>query len=469
MSASNVAQITAYPAGVSSFGMPVIGGGGLMATGNVFFVGSAEAGAGDDVSHGRQTQTPFRTLAYAVGQATANNGDVILVMESHIETIASAAGLTLGTAGLRIVGLGVGKTRPLLRLTGSTAASIAVSAANQSLENVVIDMTLVDGITAGLTVGASEFGLYGCDLYLATATGQVVLGILTNANASRLRIEDCRFWGTANAGADAFIKIAGTPDAIAITRCLMIGQCTQALIWNAAANVATNLRVHDCALRALAATKAVLLASAVTGEFRDTTISGTGLASIYEPGSCASFDVLGYDETQSDIDAVALPFVGTSLGSGRSFVDELLGASLNAGRINALVVTADFTSATWNTVASHTIATVTGLCRLRIVPVCTASLTSASTTAMQLGETGATNSMVLSTSADNILVDTLWLSISPVKGWMFLSILDRIANNTDIGYDLFTDAVTVGAIDFLIWWEPLSAGATVTAGTGGSL
>jgi hypothetical protein len=129
-------------------------------------------------------------------------------------------------------------------------------------------------------------------------------------------------------------------------------------------------------------------------------------------------------------------------------------------------VTADFTSATWNTIAKHAIAVVTGCVRLRIIPICTSSLTSGGAPTMQFGEAADTTSMILSTDPLSIDVDTLWLSITPKKAGMYFALLDQIVNNTTVGYEVFVAAMTTGAIAFHIWWEPLSDGATVSAGTG---
>jgi hypothetical protein len=458
-------QNTTFPFGLSAFG-PTIRHGALLATGDVFFVNNREAQANDDATHGRQPQTPFRTLAYAVGQATPRNGCLILVGEGHVESIASPSALTLNCEGARIVGLGVGATRPLLRFVTATTASLLVANPNITLENVVIDFTQVDGIVAGITVDAADFTLRDADVFVASALAQAALGLVTTTNADRLLLERVRFWGTSDSGTTAVVKLIGTPDGVTLRDCDVIGRAASALLYNAIGSVATNVLVERCRFRALANSVAVDLESAVTGAFRDVAIAGTTLTAIYHPASCASFNVRGFDENAPGTDAVALPFVGTGLGSGRSLVDELLGASLNYNRTNFFTVTADFASATWNTVGKHAIATVTGACRVRVLPVCTESLASLGTPAIQLGENTLTNSMILSTSALTILAGLFWTSIAPSAGVMALELLDRLENSGTIGYELFTAALTDGTLEFLVWWEPLNATGAVVAGTG---
>ncbi len=462
---SGNAPSTTFPFGLYAPG-PTIRSGAVLTTGSIFYVSSEEAGRADDPAHGFQPQTPFATLAYAIGQATANNGDLIFVMAGHIEIISSAGGLTFGKAGVHVKGLGIGENRPILRLAASTNASIAVMAADILLENVLIDATQVDGIVNAVTVSAEDFTLTDSELYLSTSLAQAVLGIVTNANAHRLRMERCRFWGVATAGCDAFVKLVGAVNGVTLRDCTMVGQCAQALIWNPTANLATNLRLEDLVLRTLGGTPAIILTSAVTGDIRNVAIAGTTLAGIYLPGACASYEVEGYDESQQNVQAVPLPTVGTSLGAGRSIADELLGASLNVDRLNSFVVTADFTSGTWNTVVAHDIAVVTGCCRLRIIPVVTGSITSAGSPVIQFGESGQTSNIILSTDALTLLAGKLWLSISPNVGAMYLELLDRLAVDTTLGFELFISPLTAGTIEFHVFWEAISSGATVVAGTG---
>lgn len=466
MSASTTG--TVYPFGLTSPSLAQVRHGSLLVSGNVFFVSSTESGRADDVAHGKAPQTPFATLAYALAQCTANIGDLVILMEGHVETITTTGGVSLNVAGVTVIGLGNGENRPLLRLQGSTSASIAVSSSDITLQNVTIDATVLDGITNALTVNGEDFRLRDCDIYMADSLGQAVLGIVTTVNANRMSLERCRFWGTANAGANAFVKLVGANDGVTIRDCQMVGECAEALIWNDTGNIATNLRIENCVLRTLTGTAAIKLESACTGEIRNVTMAGTTLTSILDQGACAVFGCEGYDETLTDAQAVPLPANGTALAAGRSIYDELLGASLNASRLNSFVVTADFTSATWNTVAAHDIAVVTGACRVRIIPRCTDSLTSGGAPTMQLGITGETNHMILSTDPLSILTDLFWLSITPVQAVMYLGIIDEIVCNTTIGYEIFLDALTGGAIEFNVWWEPLEAGASVAAGSGAS-
>ena len=153
-----------------------------------------------------------------------------------------------------------------------------------------------------------------------------------------------------------------------------------------------------------------------------------------------------------------------------------------SGRLpNSFTVTADMTSATWNTIASHEIATVTGLVHFIIIPHCTSTLTDAADGAsIQFGVEGSTAALIASTGAagagaNTIATNEFWLDATPA---------DLVTNRTaedalefwvdgglDVGYEITGAALTGGTLKFEVFWEPGdSAGAgTVAAGAGGSL
>lgn len=78
--------VTNFPNGISSFGVPVMGGGGIPATtGTVFWVDYTN---GSDANSGRSPARAFRTVAKAYDSATTNKDDVICLIgsASHVVT-----------------------------------------------------------------------------------------------------------------------------------------------------------------------------------------------------------------------------------------------------------------------------------------------------------------------------------------------------------------------------------------------
>lgn len=198
--------LTNYPNGISSFGVPVLGGSADITTGSVFFVHS---GTGSDAgnSYGKKPSKPFATIDYAIGRCTANKGDVIYVMPGHSETIVGAAGIACATAGIRIVGLGGLTNRPIVTLSTDTAAQMTVSAANVSISNIQFQ-NAIDSLVAGISVSAAACEIRGCSFTSPTATNDALIWVLTTAAADDLVIADCDFRGN-NAGPTEAIRLVG--------------------------------------------------------------------------------------------------------------------------------------------------------------------------------------------------------------------------------------------------------------------
>lgn len=154
-------------------------------------------------------------------------------------------------------------------------------------------------------------------------------------------------------------------------------------------------------------------------------------------------------------------------------------ANMNFNSPNYFVVTADMTSATWNTVASHQIAAVTGMVQMTVIPQCTDTLTDAADGAsIQLGITGTTNAIIASTGAAGagaatISTNEFWVDATPadviVTGSQVDALSFIVGGGIDVGYEITGAALTGGTLLFHVWWTPLDATGAVAAGTGGAL
>jgi hypothetical protein len=282
-------------------------------------------------------------------------------------------------------------------------------------------------------------------------------------------VAQCDFRGTDDAGTTAVVDIVGTPDAVEVSQCLFVGRATGGLIRNAAGNVATNALIANNTMTGYSSTPCISLLSAVTGTIRSNHLVATTVALTLDGGACALIENYGYDIDNADEVGVLVPAQGTALAAGRSLADELLGASYNYNRTNYLAVTADFSSATWNTVATHEILTVTGAVRLRILPECTVGLASGGAGQIQLGTEAGTASFVAVTVATGIDAGDVWLSASAEASIAASSLVDQIVSAVDVGYEIQIAALTAGTIVFHCWWEPLNATGAVVAGDGSAL
>ena len=207
-----------FPSGLTIRGLPI----NQSHPGKVFWVSNASAAqlsghlTGSDGNQGR-FQDPFATLDYAVGQCVAGRGDIIMVKPGHAETVSSATALALDVAGIAIIGLGNGSSRPTITLDTITSASIGVGANNISIKNVVISANFADIVSAfTLTTGATAkyFTLENMEVK-QTATDMNFLHVIdTNvtANAADGLYIDGLKWISIDAATLAMALVDGTND-----------------------------------------------------------------------------------------------------------------------------------------------------------------------------------------------------------------------------------------------------------------
>lgn len=152
---------------------------------------------------------------------------------------------------------------------------------------------------------------------------------------------------------------------------------------------------------------------------------------------------------------------------------------------NKFAVTADMTSATWNTVAAHTVATTTGTVHCRVLIRCGSTLTDAADLAsIQFGVGGSTALIIASAGAaglagKTIATNTLWFSSAAESNLQIANVtvgtigqnyamMDIIlSGGLSLAYEITTAALTGGNLVFEISWEPMGVvGGTMAAGTG---
>src|SRR5579859_4007751 len=208
-----MAQVTNFPFGVTSFGVPVVpsapvgvggpGGGsastGQMAGSQVFFVNSAVALAADGASSAGQTQggqgknpyRPFKTINFASKQCIANNGDVIYVGPQHVETISAAASLNMAVAGVTVIFLGNEVDRGTINFT-ATAGTVTVTAANVTFVNPMFTNS-IDALVNGVVVSAADFKIISGEWRDGSATNTLIQ-IRTTAAGTRMQILGYKYY-----------------------------------------------------------------------------------------------------------------------------------------------------------------------------------------------------------------------------------------------------------------------------------
>jgi hypothetical protein len=159
---------TNFPNGITSWGVPLLGPGSgsgagslpiINSGGSYWFVSSV---VGNNGFPGTFDQ-PFATLAFAVNATTGNtklaSGDVIVLLPGHAETVTTAGGITLATAGVRIVGIGNADGRPTFTFGTNATASFLISAANCSVDNIVGKTSLATTLQNPIDVTGNDFAI----------------------------------------------------------------------------------------------------------------------------------------------------------------------------------------------------------------------------------------------------------------------------------------------------------------------
>ena len=158
-------------------------------TGNIFWVdsGTLTTTGGDTVGHGGSPDAPFLTIDYAIGQCTANNGDVIYVLPGHAETITTAGAITCDVAGISIIGIGEGADRPTITWASTdNTATWLVTAASVNIKN-ILGVCGDDALTSAFVISAADCNI---DITWRDPTDvEAATCILTTADADRLKIK----------------------------------------------------------------------------------------------------------------------------------------------------------------------------------------------------------------------------------------------------------------------------------------
>lgn len=226
-----------------------------------------------------RVHTSFAAVNAAV---VADRGDVVLILPGYTESIAAAAGVALSVAGVSYIGLGNGTLRPTITFTTATTATLTVTAANVTIENVRFLQTF-DAIVSPIVVSAAGFTLRGCYCQTATASAQVTQFLLTTAAADDLTIEGNRFIGTADAGNTCAITIVGGNNATIRNNDFMGAYTTTVGAIRSITTLNTNcvIRGNTIINRTASASKGITLLTGSTGIITENKFGiGSGAAPI---------------------------------------------------------------------------------------------------------------------------------------------------------------------------------------------
>jgi hypothetical protein len=132
-------------------------------------------------------------------------------MPGHAETIVADSGVDIDKAGLKVVGLGWGATRPTFTFTTLVTADFKLAAASTVVENVLF-LGGIDALTGPVEISGADCKLLNCEY--RDVTGEATDIIITVDGADRLLIDGLRVIGAAADGGDTAIMLDGCDDAV---------------------------------------------------------------------------------------------------------------------------------------------------------------------------------------------------------------------------------------------------------------
>jgi hypothetical protein len=476
---------------------------GEIASGGVYYVDSV---AGNDTTgSGVSWALAEATLAAAIGDVTTDKGATIFVATNHAETI--GASVAINKANIRIIGLGVGESRPVFTFT-ATGSAFTHTVPDVMYKNLIFLSSTADK-TVGISLDASSDGavLEDCE-FRSTGAFEFISTITFAAATDKVRITRCKFFnntvGVSHATA-AITNIAGVTDGMTVENCYFDGAWTVGAISDDDAD--TNVSIMDNIVQnSSTGIAAITYTAAATGTLARNLLYTDAYATSLDPGSLKCFE--NYYVDVIDEGSYPVPargdntanYLGTNssnndattasvVANGNGSIVERLEAVQVAtdpyfGHPNYLAVSATFDATTgdahWgNSGESDEIVTVTGACRIRILMECTASLTDGGDTATLSLLCGAgvviaaTTCATVGADATQIATGEIWVDTSPAEipgvltSAAFIDIVST--GGTDIGVTTAGEDITGGTIIFHVWWTPLDSTGLCAAGTGQAL
>ena len=432
-------------------------GGGLLTTGDIFYVDSV---TGASTNPGDRPDKPMATINQALDLTgvRATKGDIIVVLPGHAEDISAATSMVYDDAGVRVIGFGVERSRPVLTYT-ATAGTIEMDSTNCTLENVVL-FSSISAVVVGINVDAAGCQILNCE-FNWDATGDDFARMVDAAGVARTKVLGNDFIAEDTAGTNEGVFLNNTDD-IRIEGNYFYGDFTEGPIDSESA-ASTNVKIIGNSIYNSDVTAGIVLdlTQADTGIVADN--HGVSLATgatiadsaIFNPGSCMDG---GGNTLARGLDAKA--YRVPVAGNGSMFEWRL-----------ARVADSAFDGATSNahgndagTDDPHTVFTVLGDVLINAIwGICNTSLTGGTAT-ISVGVTGNTAGLLALETATEILDGNVYVSATQAVGVAAVASSGAPVALND-GFDILeytaTANVTAGQIDYYAMWAPCEDGASI--------
>lgn len=213
---------------------------GAKTLGNVFYVHATNGT--DGAGYGSSPSSPVASIDYAVGLCTASNGDIIIVLPGHTETI-TGTDITVDVAGVTVVGLGTGSLMPQIKHNHADA-EVSIAADNVTWMGIRHSAD-VTGVKVAIEIedGVDYCIVKGCKFdVVLTGTDEFLVSVRTNDASNSALIED-NYFNMGLGGAVAAISFTKDTDQTIVKKNIILGDYSTACI-NGITTKSTNLLIQ---------------------------------------------------------------------------------------------------------------------------------------------------------------------------------------------------------------------------------
>lgn len=187
----------------------------LITTGAVIWVDSVGGSAGGAGTY----EDPVDDLAQAHSNATADNGDIIVIKSGHTETLTSA--ITITKSGLKIFGLGTGSSAPNFTVNAAINGIDIQSTANSvEINNLYFPAGTTATNTSRINVDAAGAKIKGCTFLCGQYDANT---LLFGTSADYVEISSCSFTVSADGPNSALLLNSTGTASIRVTSCSFNG------------------------------------------------------------------------------------------------------------------------------------------------------------------------------------------------------------------------------------------------------
>ena len=372
----------------------------------------------DGGSDGEGTSWESAKITLEKAEGICNAGDIIYVGENHNENLGAAANLAV--AGITVIGMGEGDSRPLFDFD-TNATELTLNAASITIKNLRFRPGATDVVSA-IVVSSAGIGctIDNCAFDVGEASIDEFLDVIVPDTAAEgLTVKTCTYWNSkATAGAtQTLVNLEGaTIDDFTFTNNTVFGTFAQAIVYSGAA-VPVNVNIHDNVLsNTTTGAFCIELAALSTGFISGNQMYADTFGSVLQPGSASCSN--NYATNAINTSAHLVPSIDDELaeiGPGRIFYCDSGLATAGDGRSwGTAVKTLDAAVDLCTALRGDTIYVAAG--HTETVATDYADLDRANITVIGLGEgksrpyfnytTGVGSTMFI--NADNVTIRNLW-------------------------------------------------------------